>query len=467
MGTNNSKENPNLILSNIDNNHTQQTSINNKKSIINKNKKKTINYCGWQEICRCTHTDWLHGNAELFGFIQHKFICNSELHSICAPGFCSESLSRKLHNGSYRSTTKNFQSTTSIKSKKLREHFEYNHIPAMISSLQNFSVHGIINGCSDHGDTIMLLIYSIVLEKTKFIIVDLKLNRYICALGDDYNGLIDAKKVHAAWSMDRTQVIIRTPITGGTAALDFYKIVKKEAKLYRRIVPIDINTQFQFCPNYWSSRLALYTYSTETTPTTLINYNINSLSPSGSNKIQSQTIPLHQQFNGSYLYLMNVHTWSISKNQNIIIDDTFRLLSISYTPDSVYLILTFVDNLCHCGQTLPISYFDIYQSNTLQRLHRIHTQLVSHVCPWHMCRNILTPIYSVSSSRMAFCTTKNNGGRELQISVIVLPNELNLKSICRRMIIHYLNEFNGKIEDITSELPYRLSQYIQYRPEYQ
>jgi len=68
---------------------------------------------------------------------------------------------------------------------------------------------------------------------------------------------------------------------------------------------------------------------------------------------------------------------------------------------------------------------------------------------------------------MAFCTTKNNGGRELQISIIVLPNELNLKSICRRLIIHYLNELNGKIEDITSELPYRLSQYIQYRPEYQ
>jgi hypothetical protein len=97
----------------------------------------------------------------------------------------------------------------------------------MISSLQNYSVHGIVNGCSmsgiDNGDTIMLLIYSVVLEKTKFIIVDLKLNRYVCALGDDYHGLIDARKVHSAWSMDRTQVIIRVPTTAGSAALDFYK----------------------------------------------------------------------------------------------------------------------------------------------------------------------------------------------------------------------------------------------------
>jgi hypothetical protein len=170
---------------------------------------------------------------ELFGFVQHKFICNSELHNVCAPGFCSESLSRKLHHSSYRSSTsKRFQSSSSTKSKKLREHFEYNHIPAMISSLQNYSVHGIVNGCSisglNHGDTIMLLIYSAVLDKTKFIIVDLKLNRYVCALGDDYNGLIHARKVHAAWSMDRTQVIIRVPIVGGTSALDFYKSMKNK-----------------------------------------------------------------------------------------------------------------------------------------------------------------------------------------------------------------------------------------------
>ena len=97
----------------------------------------------------------------------------------------------------------------------------------MISSLQNYSVHGIVNGCSmsgfDHGDTIMLSVYSAVLDKTEFIIVDLKLNRYVCALGDDYNGLIHASKVHSAWSMDRTQVIIRLPIGSDLTALDFYK----------------------------------------------------------------------------------------------------------------------------------------------------------------------------------------------------------------------------------------------------
>ena len=427
---------------------------------------------------------------ESLGFVQHKFICNSELHSVCAPGFCSESLSRKLHHSSYHSSSlssKKFQSTSSTKSKKLREHFEYNHIPAMISSLQNYSVRGIVNGCSfsgfDHGDTIMLLIYSAVLEKSKFIIVDLKLNRYVCALGDDYHGLIQTKKVYAAWSMDRTQVILRVPIVGGTIALDFYKslmkkvwlfnsfllsflVVKKEAKLYRRIVSIDSNTQFQFCPNYWSSRIIFYTNSTET-DLTLTNYNITASIPGGSNKIPTQTIPLQQYLIGSYLYLMNVHTWSIYKTQNLIFDDGFHLLSLTYTPDSVYIIITFTDHLCHCEQTSPISYFDIYHSNSLDRLHRIYTQLLPRLCPWHMCRNLLTPIFSVSSSRMAFCTTKNNQGKEIQVSVIVLPNDLNLKAICRRLIIQYLNEFNGKIEDITSELPYRLSQYIQYRPEYQ
>ena len=204
-------------------------------------KTKTKHYSGWEEIYRCSHHEWLEEisgkiprnkclspaviqiDLEKFGFSPHAFMCNSELHSICAPGFCSESLSRKL-SGFSRSSKK---TSRSIKSKKLREHFEYNHIPAMISSLQNYSVHGIVNGSSlvdrTNADTIMLSIYSISLDKTKFIIVDLKLNRYICALENDYYGLIDVSKVHSAWSMDRTQVILRIPMPNNSAALDFFK----------------------------------------------------------------------------------------------------------------------------------------------------------------------------------------------------------------------------------------------------
>lgn len=167
---------------------------------------------------------------ERFGFTPHSFTCNSDLHSICAPGFCSESLSRNLHHGYTRCPARKSRpilSSSSTKSKKLREHFEYNHIPAMISSLQNYSVHGIVNGSSpsdrNNGDTIMLSIYSTSLDKTKFIMVDLKLNRYLCALENDYHGLMDTSKVHSAWSMDRTQVILRVPTSDGNTALDFYK----------------------------------------------------------------------------------------------------------------------------------------------------------------------------------------------------------------------------------------------------
>ena len=127
---------------------------------------------------------------------------------------------------------------------------------------------------------------------------------------------------------------------------------------------------------------------------TLINYNITSLTPSNSNKTPTQTIPLYQSFTGSYLSLINVHTWSTYQNQNILLEDGFRLLSLQYTPDSVYLILIFVDNICHCGQTFPESYLEIYHSISLQRLYRVDTQLMSRACPWHICRNYFTPIFS-------------------------------------------------------------------------
>ena len=244
-------------------------------------------------------------------------------------------------------------------------------------------------------------------------------------------------------------------------------VMKKEAKLYRRIYPFDAHAQFQFSPNYWSSRLVLYTCPTSLIESTIIHYNITSLTPGGSNKIQTSTVPLGEGHGGSKLIVKNLHSWSNYQSELIPSETGFRLLSLLYTMDSTYLILTFADYRCHCGPTLPISYFDMYHSNTLQRLYRLHTQLTAHICPWHMCRNYLTPIVSTSSSRMAFCTSKYNNGKELQVSIVALPNEINLKSICRRVIREYLQQWHGTVEDIANQLPYRLFQYIQYRPEYQ
>ena len=243
-------------------------------------------------------------------------------------------------------------------------------------------------------------------------------------------------------------------------------VVKKEAKLYRRILPIDPLVQFQFCPNYWSSHLAFYSNS-NISQMTLIHYKPSSATNTNSSRIQTETISLHQPLIGSYLSLLNVHSWSTYQHQNIPLESHFRLVSLQYTPDSAYLLLIFADKFCHCSQTLSMSYLDIYHNDSLQRVHRISTQLMTQICPWHMCRNYFTPVFSLSSARMAYCTTKNNAGKELQVSIIVLPNEMNLKSICRRVLTNYLHEVHGKIEDITGALPYRLSQYVQYRPEYQ
>lgn len=251
-----------------------------------------------------------------------------------------------------------------------------------------------------------------------------------------------------------------------TSSLFDFLVFKKEARLYRRIAPIDSHTQFQFHPNYWSSRLVLY--SSMTLPTTMIiHYNTPTITPGGSDKVHTHAALLPQLHAGASLISRNLHTWSNYQHEPVHFDDSFRLLALLFTLDSVYLILTFADLRCHCGPTLSISYFDIYHANTLQRLYRLHTQLIAHICPLHMCRNFLTPIVSLSSSRMAFCTSKNNGGRELQVSIIVLPNELNLKSICRRSIREYLHQWHGTVEEISRELPHRLGQYIQYRPEYQ
>jgi hypothetical protein len=58
MGTNNSKENADLTTPTIVNNNNNNTS----RSSI---KNKTNDYYGWQEICRCSHVDWLHGTSSM------------------------------------------------------------------------------------------------------------------------------------------------------------------------------------------------------------------------------------------------------------------------------------------------------------------------------------------------------------------------------------------------------------------
>jgi hypothetical protein len=58
MGAHNSKENQQLKSSTHDTDTWQSNNTPTKKSLII---NKQTNYYGWQEIYRCSHTDWLHG----------------------------------------------------------------------------------------------------------------------------------------------------------------------------------------------------------------------------------------------------------------------------------------------------------------------------------------------------------------------------------------------------------------------
>lgn len=243
--------------------------------------------------------------------------------------------------------------------------------------------------------------------------------------------------------------------------------MKKESKLFRRIISVDCNSYFQFSPNFWASQVAFYTSTSENAMVMNL-YNVSLLSTNGSNRVPSQVHEIRSTGTGPTLSLINIHNWSTKKSEQISLDtNIFRLISLVYTPDSAYLILMFTDHLCHCNSSRAMSYLEFYHSKTLQLLHRFQNGMIHQPCPWHNCRNYLTPIFSQSSARMALASFKSMFHSDLQISVIVLPNEINLKSICRRCIIDYLSKFGGTIENFSKKLPYRLNEYLKYRPEYQ
>ncbi|CAF1655878.1 unnamed protein product, partial [Didymodactylos carnosus] len=91
----------------------------------------------------------------------------------------------------------------------------------------------------------------------------------------------------------------------------------------------------------------------------------------------------------NYLSVIDTNSWGIletTKDKLPLNDDNQQrqLQSIIYTPDGVYLLLSFSDTQCHCQtlQTIPLrTTFEIYNSETLDYLKQINTNI--YTCPHH------------------------------------------------------------------------------------
>ena len=151
------------------------------------------------------------------------------------------------------------------------EHFKYNHLPAILTSFHHYNVKGLIKG-SDHGDDddnlLLINIYSEITETTRFVLIDLNLNKFISIFGD-YHGYLCANSVYATWSPDHSRCIIRynnsnsfifDPNTDDSSTIDCYDISKRDGKLLNSFKSFNKSVLFSFDPTCKHSRLAITSY---------------------------------------------------------------------------------------------------------------------------------------------------------------------------------------------------------------
>uniref|UniRef100_A0A0V0J5R6 SOCS box domain-containing protein n=1 Tax=Schistocephalus solidus TaxID=70667 RepID=A0A0V0J5R6_SCHSO len=155
----------------------------------------------WSIIHNCHLDVWKKEHYELFNFSNKVLECPYSVPNDCTHSFC---LSRQnILNLSKRNHT--FSLRKHKKHSKIAEHFEYNHIPAHLSSIQNLHFKSIL--CSRNGLAIVHLARNFI---TQFGIVDMQINKFLGTFGRQ-SVKYSPESVAAQISPDCSWCLIRMP----------------------------------------------------------------------------------------------------------------------------------------------------------------------------------------------------------------------------------------------------------------
>ncbi|KAH8858288.1 cement 3B variant 3 [Schistosoma japonicum] len=125
-------------------------------------------------IHQCTLELWKKSHRELFNFSDKVMVCTYQVPHDCTSAFCLT-----------RQNIVNFRKSCSVFSlrkrreyTKMAEHFEYNHIPAHLSSIQNLHFKAVLDLHS--GLAVVHLARDMI---TQFALVDLRINKFLGSFG--------------------------------------------------------------------------------------------------------------------------------------------------------------------------------------------------------------------------------------------------------------------------------------------
>ncbi len=397
-----------------------QTQNRKHKKLKSPNKRQTLKYHKtWDIINLLTYNEWSTTNSitDEYNFknVNKIFSCNGKCQETCTNGFCLYSVNTRTQKKLLSNRKFNYYSSNDYRIKfrfkkfvllnkkkqnyvrnseasKIMDHFKYNHLPAMFSSFHHYNVKGLIKGNFNETDGSLLLIniYSEITEKTRFVLINLKTNKFSTIFGD-YHGYISANDVYAEWSPDMTRLLLRInnslsndndvltavpapPTITSASFIDYYDISKRDGKLLQRFKYFHKTAIFTFDPTFKHSKLAITDFYQE---------------------------------NASSIYIVDLNhddklTKILSCSQDIVSDLSRSACDIKFSLDGSYIVVTIGDNIC-CCRALPHSFSDckylIFNAYTCQLLKSFTSHLST--CTIHMCPLNYLPKISTCQTRMA------------------------------------------------------------------
>lgn len=326
---------------------------------------------------------------------------------------------------------------------KMAEHFEYNHIPAQMSSINHFRVKSVL--C--FRDSLVVLHLSRN-TNSQFGLLDLNVNKFLGVFGKQHLEFAN-EALAGELSPDKSKCLVRmpstvqgqaaaavaTPAPSAASVLHLYDLHTKTL-----VAEIDLSLlscYFCFDPRFTWRRIAVTNFE------------------SGRN---------------NSLSLVELDTWNVLST-NAHASDMRQTLypflrDLCYSHDGSLLVAMVLDANCLCREKKLRSYRPIgcsvyvFSGDSTETLHCI--QYRRFTCATHNCPVNYKPIFSVCGSRMGVVVDLTDSASQHSVQVYKLPTALNLQSMCRVIILR--NYALTRLSDLP--LPPKLIAYLQFKPDF-
>jgi hypothetical protein len=327
---------------------------------------------------------------------------------------------------------------------KMAEHFEYNHIPAQLSSIQNFHVKSVL--CYHEQTVILHLVRNMM---TQFGIINLSDNKFLGVFGKQSVEFVN-EALRGQISPDGKYCILKIPnIRNDNISTYVYQMYDtKTREMLREVVLSFHHSLFAFDPRFSSSRIAATSFQ----------------------KGEDNSLSLVQTSNWEVLATNprlddNDTRWALHPTPNTVRYFAISLKDLFYSKDGTLIFAVMVVEGCHCRERkarryppIDISVY-IFNSDNAQTLRCV--QYSRYTCGMHSCPINYLPIFSNCGSRMAIVLNEADSVID-HLQIYKLPTMGSLQNRCRVRIAQIFPP------DMipTLPLPARLIHYLQYHPEY-